>query len=192
MRLLTKTDILEAINAPQGDLRIVNFRVENLQHTCYYVTLGDRLQRPVDDMNVVKEEWTSATNLFAGFAPNEFIHAESAELFWFGSTVWGLIGPLSDNYKRSIAFHGGQTIDPLFPDSSGRQGAPLTFGLKNLTNEYAALPRGAIVAKITFFDISDSTPFELSQESIIGRKFESARIHAHDAQLRVVQSKDDG
>jgi deoxycytidine triphosphate deaminase len=184
MRLMTAKDILGSVRDPSGPLQIGGFSDDYLQHSAYYIRLGDRYSR-MDDENLVDVDGAlSEHNLFLGFEPSEYVRVSSRESFRLSGTVFGILGGVSDTPRRGLALVSGQFIDPLYPGDTGEFAAPLELGLKNESRLHASIRRADVIAKVCFFDVSDSTEMEVLSGSLADRKFIERRIHAMDAQFR--------
>lgn len=167
MRLLSRNDLLDLVSQPGGPLSIEPFSDDHLQHTSYYLRLGDTFIRPSDGL--VDDERHLGANLLT-FQPGEYLIVQSHERFALDETVLGIMGGVSDSARQGLALVAGQFIDPLFPGDRGYP-APLEFGLKNMSESVAAIRKHDPIAKISFFDVSDSHGIELDPSSLAARKY---------------------
>src|SRR5437764_987296 len=136
MRLLSAKEIYELIVTPNSALQIANFSAAHLQHTFYYVRLGEQFFRPTDGL--LDEEGDLHSSIFIEFAPSEYLRVFSHERFRLDQSILGIIGGVSDAARQGLALVSGQFIDPMYP-GVGTSSAPLEFGLKNLSQTAAAI-----------------------------------------------------
>lgn len=171
MRLMGASEIMSSV-AGRGQLRIDNFSKKCLQHSSYYIRLGSRYFRMGEGMFDEPLD-IKASNGILSLEPGEFVRATSHEHFNLGAGVLGILGGVSDAQSLGIALVAGQFIDPLFP--GGNQAASLQFGIKNLSESPAALQLERRIAKVCFFDVSDTKGLELIPDSDAATKYAEAR-----------------
>lgn len=176
MRLISGEEISYSVRTSVGPLRIDNFSPEHLQHTSYYIRLGTHYSRITDSIVVDAPGVLDPNGGYLRFAPGEYVRVWSLETFRLDATVLGILGGVSSTPRRALALVAGQFIDPLFPGGTSTQTAPLEFGLKNESQSASAIPVGDIVAKVCFFDVSDSAGIEVIPGSISDKTFEEARL----------------
>jgi deoxycytidine triphosphate deaminase len=179
---MTREDILRSVSTPGGPLQIGNFAPEQLQHTSYYIRLGSvfhrRSQGIVDEPAKLDD-----LRFMLHFSAGEYVSVTSVETFRLEATVMALLGNASTVADDGITVSTGLTIDPLFPADA--VSAPLQFGVKNENIDSAAIRFKDNIAKVCFFDVSDSGPMEVVPGSRSEQTFSERRsIRAMDATLK--------
>lgn len=178
MRLISGKEIGDSVSTTRGPLWIDNFSRDHLQHASYYIRLGTHYSRITDSLVVDAPGVLDPNGGYLKFAPGEYVRVWSLERFRLDATVLGILGGVSSTPRRALALVAGQFIDPLFPGGTSTQTAPLEFGLKNESQSDSAIPVGDVVAKVCFFDVSDSTGLEVIPGSIAETAFQEARLRA--------------
>jgi deoxycytidine triphosphate deaminase len=185
MRLLSAKEIVAAVEDPDGPLQIGNFQRAQLAPAAYYVRVGRRYARTTDGVAAEVQGELADANVFLDFAPGEYVRVWSLETFRLDATVLGMFGGATDTVRQGLSLVAGLSVDPLYP-GSGEVTAPLEFGVKNQSHMRASIRRGDVIAKLLFFDVSDSAGMELLPGSPTETKFAERRLQARDAQLRSV------
>ena len=187
MRLITGEEIASGLDVPGSRLQIADFSAEHIQHAWYYVRLGPKYSRLTDELVVDVRGYLTPLSPFLNFAPGEYVRVWSYESFRLDGTVLGELHGVSDTPRRALDLVAGGTIDPFFPFGAPDETAPLEFGLKNESQSHSAIELGDVIAKVYFFDVSDSS-LKMQPGSLVERKMSERKIHAGDARLRDVSS----
>ncbi len=170
MRLLVAEEIEDNIDSPDTRLFIENFSKEQLHPAAYYVRLGSDYYRMSDGL--VDEPQFAAPNGYITLDPGEYIRIRTYEEFRLSSRTFGIFGNRSTSAQYGLDVVAGQFVDPLFPGYIDVT-APLEFGLKNMSESRAAIRVRESIAKICFFDISDSLPIPFDSESPSARHYQT-------------------
>jgi deoxycytidine triphosphate deaminase len=145
MHLLTNVH-LEALIATNERLRVHPFERTMLQHTCYYLRLGERID--------VRRggRWERRQPGAAGkivVEPRSFVRVWTLESIALSNDLFGVFGQVSDLIEGGLLLVHSPFIDPLFDGH-------LRLGLHNLTDEPAELIAGMPLAKVSIFDVTES------------------------------------
>jgi hypothetical protein len=152
LRLLSAVSVLELVEDQASELHMYGFEEPYLQSSWYYIRLGDTVIRPADGIVNSREHIGGAfLNLKAG----EFVQVHSYERFRLGPTIKGAVGGVSRLIDSGIELLARPSIDPLFAWDSFEP-APLSFGLRNLNTSAASVRKGDIIARVEFYDVSES------------------------------------
>jgi deoxycytidine triphosphate deaminase len=180
MRLLSGKEIASLASTPGSGLEIEGFATEQVLPAAYYLRLGDTYFRSSEGLGEAAS--SIGDNLFLGFAPNEYVRVTTYERFRISERFWGILGGRSDTALQKFALVAGQFIDPLFP--GGDEPAPLEFGLKNHSSDRSGIRVMDPIAKVCFFDISDSEGIELDDDFSRAKGYRTQKIATPSAQIK--------
>ena len=161
MFLLNDKMIVEYIE--RGIIDITDFDKTNLHHTYYYFRLG-RYPKVWDDQKnkyKIEELGDESGEYVIEIPPRGYALIQSLERFTFSERVMAIFGQGSALPRKGLRLNHSPTIDPRFKGY-------LEMGLENLLPKAREVKFGEPLAKVMFFDISDTYPIA----SIEGTKSE--------------------
>lgn len=151
MFLLNDKMIIEYIE--RGIFDITNFDKKYLHPTYYYFRLG-RYHKVWDDQNnkyKVEELGDESGEYVIKIPPRGYALIEPLERFIFSDRVMAIFGQGSALPRKGLRLNHSPTIDPRFKGT-------LEMGLENLLPKVREIKFGEPLAKVMFFDISDTYP----------------------------------
>jgi deoxycytidine triphosphate deaminase len=166
MHLLTATKLEELI-ADGKHVRVQPFERSMLQHTCYYLRISGRSDTKQGD-NWVRG--TASDNGALTIKPRSFVRVWTLESVCLSADVLGVFGQVSDLIEEGLLLVHSPFVDPLFEGQ-------LRLGLHNLTNDPVSLKIGTPLAKIAFFDVTESRVSAPLKGSIMDAKLQAFRSY---------------
>ena len=173
MYLLNKQQLVRHTeNVNSSYLKILNFKIENLQHTSYYFRLGDTYEivNSQDDKEIKK--LTNAKPVLT-VEPNQYLLVRSKELFRLSDKLKAIVGSCGDSVSNGLLINYSPFIDPLYDGY-------LEVGIKNLLNSPIKLKLDQHIGKLSFYDISDTYPIEIVPKSQQEIKFNERAKYSYD------------
>jgi len=144
MFLLSK-DTLIRHGYLKNQIKIGNFKKDNLIKTFYYFRAGDTLKLLSPEEKIVDLEKVEKATI----PPNGFGLIKSREHFTFDSSIMAIFGNVSDLIKKGLQIVNSPSIDPGFEGN-------LTLGIKNLTDNPVDITFDEKIGKILFFNVADT------------------------------------
>ncbi len=144
MFLLSK-DTLIRHGYLKNQIKIGNFKKDNLIKTFYYFRAGDTLKLLSPEEKIVDLENVEKATI----PPNGFGLIKSREHFTFDSSIMAIFGNVSDLIKKGLQIVNSPSIDPGFEGN-------LTLGIKNLIDNPVDIIFDEKIGKILFFNVADT------------------------------------
>jgi hypothetical protein len=180
MRLLGRDEIVALLEDPSGPLEIQGFDESHLQHCYYFIRLGDTYFRHSDGL---VDDVRHLGGQFLDLNPGEYVRVHTYERFRLEGSIIGELTSATDVHRQGLQLVNSDKLDPFYPMDGG-DAMPLEFGLRNLNPSKASLLKATAIAKVYFYDISDSGPLDLDRESKAARAHKSRRIPTATTTLR--------
>ena len=166
MFLLNKKMIEKYID--QKLLYIGDFEPGLLHPTYYYLRIGRYVQKWDEKENNFAVVDIGRSGKVLEIPPRGYVSIQSLESFNCFGKVLGIFGQISDLPTRGLRLNHSPTIDPTFD-------GVLYMGIENLLERPVELKYGDRIAKVLFFDISDTYPIDDIKNSVSASKYEQRK-----------------
>lgn len=168
MYLLNRDRISQAVIDTNSGLRIGEFDKRFLQHTFYYLRLGDAVQLQKDDGNWFPQPPLTDTEPLI-ISPGECVRVQTFEDFALDARYFAILGGTTDMALDGLSVLHGPFLDPHYPRP--KNSVPLKLAIVNCSRAQVTLKLGDRIGKIAFFEISDTYPVVWEDRSLAAEIF---------------------